>query len=342
MGRPKANVHKDDKEVVKKIPKKRGRKPKGGKIIAASNVTQHISVPNPNIVLHLRCTLADLEKNTYLNSPITKASSNAVSGTNISRNQQYTDKLETYQFDNVKSKDLPYNVLANPDNNNHNHNNNNHNNTNSNSINSMHSNSHDLDHSIKQDIKKQTINEKLRILSSKLKTDTISDTKSACFWCTCGFDNPPVYIPTAEVNGSYHCYGCFCSPECATAYLFKETIDATTKFERYSLLNYIYCEVYNHTKNIKPAPDPRYILDKFYGNLSINEYRLLLENDRLLLVINKPLTRILPEIHEDTENFLVNSGTEIATGRFRLRKTNKPTKSQILHNKFNFPKQESY
>ena len=36
----------------------------------------------------------------------------------------------------------------------------------------------------------------------------------------------------------------------------------------------------NYTKNIKPAPNPHYTLEKFYGNLSIQEYRRLLKNAR--------------------------------------------------------------
>ena len=44
----------------------------------------------------------------------------------------------------------------------------------------------------------------------------------------------------------------------------------------------------NYDKNIKPAPNPYYTLDKFYGNLSIQQYRRLLKNERLLLVVDKP------------------------------------------------------
>ena len=40
-------------------------------------------------------------------------------------------------------------------------------------------------------------------------------------------------------------------------------------------------------------------LDKFYGNLSIKEYRQLFNTNRLLFVIDKPITRDLPELHED-------------------------------------------
>ena len=127
------------------------------------------------------------------------------------------------------------------------------------------------------------INSKLKILEKSLHHNNISNKKSACFWCTCGFDNPSVYIPKHEIKSEYHVYGNFCSPECACAFLMKEDIDSSSKFERYQFLNYLYSKIYNYNKNIKPAPDPHYILDKFYGNLSIQEYRKLNQNDNLLL-----------------------------------------------------------
>ena len=52
-----------------------------------------------------------------------------------------------------------------------------------------------------------------------------------------------------------------------------ENIDSSSKFERYYLLNNIYGKIYNYEKNIKPAPDPHYTLDKYYGLFSINEWR---------------------------------------------------------------------
>ena len=56
---------------------------------------------------------------------------------------------------------------------------------------------------------------------------------------------------------------------------------------------------FNYTNNIKPAPDPFHTLEKYYGNLTIQEYRQLLNNNHILLVIDKPLTKILPELHEE-------------------------------------------
>jgi len=302
--RTKANQEKNDKP--KPPPRKRGRKPKGGKLIETMQINTEINAPEPNIVLHLKCRLKDLDDNTFLNASIhnnfAKTNSNSIS----------SYKLEQ------KQKKLSYNVIHN--------------------INQSKvdfSNSNEYTNTDEQYDKLQTISKKLYKLAKNLKTDTIADNKSHCFWCTCSFDNPPVYIPKGEFNGSYHCYGCFCSPECATAYLFQESIDSATRFERYHLLNYIYCNIYEHKKNIKPAPDPRYTLDKFYGNLTIQEYRQLLENERLLLVVNKPLTRVLPELHEDNDNYILEPGAAISNSKFKLRRKTKPTKAQILGEKFN-------
>jgi|TARA_B110000971_G_C19757699_1_gene384966 hypothetical protein len=85
-----------------------------------------------------------------------------------------------------------------------------------------------------------------------------------------------------------------------------ETLDSSSKFERYQLLNYLYAKVYDYKNNIKPAPNPHYTLSKYFGNLSIQEYRALFNTDRLYLVLDKPLTRSLPELHEDNDDFIIN------------------------------------
>ena len=114
-----------------------------------------------------------------------------------------------------------------------------------------------------------------------------------------------------------------------------ENIDTATKFERYHILNFIYCKIYNYTKNIKPAPNPHYTLNKFYGNLTIQEYRKLLKNERLLLVVDKPLTRILPELHEDNDDFLISNKSIPASKKYVLRRNvNKQSKTEILNENF--------
>ena len=275
-----------------KIPKKRGRKPKGGKIISNTSPNVVIATPKPNVILHLRCRKKDLNSN---------------SNTKIS-NDTDIQKVESFQFE----QKTDYHIISDKrkDDN----------------------NEYLSDNELENEQK--IIWKKLYELAVNLHTNNISDKRSACFWCTCDFDNPPIYIPQYELNNTYHCYGCFCSPECATAYLFEQNIESAIKFERYHLLNHLYCKIYDYKKNVKPAPNPYYTLDKFYGNLSIQQYRQLLKNERLLLVVDKPLTRVMPELHEDNEDFLL-SNKSIPSANFTLKTRRKQTKKGILAENFN-------
>ena len=108
-----------------------------------------------------------------------------------------------------------------------------------------------------------------------------------------------MHIPKHYNGENLEVYGCFCSPECALSYLKNEQLDDSTKWERYSLLNNVYGKVYDYKKNIKPAPSPHYMLEKYYGNLTIMEYRKLLSKERIFMVVDKPMTKILPELYEE-------------------------------------------
>jgi hypothetical protein len=197
------------------------------------------------------------------------------------------------------------------------------------------------DHS---DVNVKDMSAKLKQLKIQLYKNTLhSEKKSACFWCTYDFDNAPCYIPKYEMDGTIYGYGSFCRPECAVAYLMKEQIDDSTKFDRYHLLNQIYSKVYECKKNIKPAPDPHYLLDKFYGNLTIQEYRRLLKTEHLLLVVDKPLTRILPELHEDSDDaftkiYGIKASTGNASGVYKVKRQSEqpqgPSKASIIKNTF--------
>ena len=129
--------------------------------------------------------------------------------------------------------------------------------------------------------------------------------RPACFWDTCEFDGPIYYIPIMIVNGVFQVNGCYCSPQCAVASLLKEPLDTSTKFERLHLLHLLYGVP--NSKGFKPAPNPHYLLDKYYGNLTIQEYRTILKGTQMIHIVNKPLTHILPELYEDNNDFLVNS-----------------------------------
>lgn len=277
------------------VAKKRGRKPKGGKIIEQIVPLNLVKETKPNIILHLKCSLKDLQADT-LNSS-TLESYNFDSGDlsyeiiNSSPTHKHTHKsciIEGYDKNNMANRESSDRITIT--------------NTFENPISSSESDEDTLKNHEMKDIWK-----KLKQLEHNLHHNNIRDKKSACFWCTYEFDNPPVYIPKHLMKGMYHVYGCFCSPECATAYLMKENLDTSTKFERYHLINYIYGKIYGYHKNVKPSPNPYYMLDKFYGNLSIQDYRALFKNERLFLIVDKPLTRILPELHDDNDEFIINN-----------------------------------
>lgn len=153
---------------------------------------------------------------------------------------------------------------------------------------------------IKQNNNNNTIQCKLKNLQYDLHTNSIYN-NSNCFWCTGSFKHEPIYIPSSFINNKYKVYGNFCTPQCAAAYLFDENIDSTIKYNRYSLLNSMYKELFTYNKNIIPAPKPFYILDKFLGNLSIEEYRnLVSKNDTNISIVDKPISNIFPELHSNS------------------------------------------
>jgi hypothetical protein len=126
----------------------------------------------------------------------------------------------------------------------------------------------------------------------------------------------------------------------------KENIDDSTKFERYHLINQLYGKACGYNKHIKPAPDPYYLLDKYYGNLTIQEYRKLLNTEHMLLVVDKPMTRIMPELHDDVDDFGSNmyGGKSVQygnnTGVYKVKRQSEkqkgPSKNDIIKEKFGF------
>ena len=318
-------------EETKPAGKKRGRKPKGGKIIQQVVPVNNNKETKPNVILHLKCSVKDLQSNMSLSTNIESfnfSSKNDLNYEIINSNQNNNINNNVNQSNNYSSNYSCTNL-----------NNNNDNYSNNNNIND----DNDVDMYDEEYYSKNKENDirdvwkKLKVLQHNLHINNISNKKSACFWCTYDFDNPPIYIPKHFIKGSYHVYGCFCTPECATAHLMDENIDSSSKFERYHLINNIYSKIYDYKKNIKPAPNPFYLLDKYYGNLSIREYRSLLRNERLFLVVDKPLTRILPELHEDNDDFIINNKIIPANTlliKKKLQKKQQLTKNNILSEKF--------
>ena len=299
-----------DENDVKQIGKKRGRKPKGGKIIQHLIPVESQKVEKPNVILHLKCSIKDLQN--------TNGNNTFIESFNFSNKHELN-------YEMISTENIKVNNFITIEKNN-------------NQKKSFTKDTNDYDYDDENDKEDgREVWRKLKQLEHDLHINNVNNKRSACFWDTCDFDNPPVYIPKHFINGTYHVYGCFCSPECAVAHLMNEPIDSSTKFERYHLLNHIYSKIYDYKKNIKPAPNPFYMLEKYYGNLSTQEYRSLLRNERLFLIVDKPLTRILPELHEDNDEFILNNKIIPSNSNYQLKtrlQRKKMPKTTIFNEKF--------
>lgn len=302
------------------VPKKRGRKPKGGKLITKINENNENPIEISNVILHLKCSLKDIINVNNI--------SQLDSNNDITYNPNVPPSIE--YFNNDKNNYTEYVNEITENNNIVPENTNSSTSTSANNI------------TIEDEDPNKTLSQKLKILKMKLyKNENIK--KSACFWCTYDFDNVSCHIPiqdnTSEVSG----YGSFCRPECAAAYLMKQNIDDSTKFERYHLLNKCYGKVFNYSKSIKPAPDPYYTLDKFYGNLDIKEYRKLLKSDHMLITLEKPFSKSLPELHEENDNLVTDiygcgNPNKHNAGMYKVKRESEkqkgPSKSIIIQEQF--------
>jgi len=228
--------------------KKRGRKPKGGKIVPShqeANDDEQVVVSN--VILHLKCKASDIIEQ--------------------SKGEYRPANQHVYACEYVEPPNAPPEELADG---------------------------------------RSAIEEKIRSLN--LCHMNYENVTSACFWCTCNFANAPIFIPMfIDTSNVYNVYGHFCSPECAVGYLMNERIESTTKFERYSLMHHMYLPILEYKQCIKPAPSPFHILDKYYGNMSIEEYRAMSQCEKLIIAIQKPITKVRMEVHDDSSDFIMKS-----------------------------------
>ena len=311
---PKKRGRKPKKKVegeTKAPPKKRGRKPKGGKIVKQISKNTKKEKYVPNIIMHLKVSsqekipdnITSLKYNPELEQP---------EAFNFEQNNQ----LNFQELEHVEKHNIQQQVT------------------------NIITEKVETKKQEEEDVNIKDVWVKLNALRYKLRNKNISDKNSSCFWCTHPFDNPAIYIPKHYVDDKLEVYGCFCSPECAVSYLKNENLDTSTMWDRYALLNNIYGKIYNYEKNIKPAPSPFYTLDNYYGNLSIQEYRKLLKNDRLVMIIDKPMAKMLPEIYEENNevpNILNNiiDKNDKPSNKYKLKSKEKfKTKSTIVKNSF--------
>lgn len=99
-----------------------------------------------------------------------------------------------------------------------------------------------------------------------------------CWWCTFTIGDVYYHIPDRCDDLTYHVYGYFCSPNCASAYNLDE--DDYKSSIRHALLEKLY-------GNIISAPNWK-CLEKFGGSTSIENFRKNFNN----IKCNKPIKLI--------------------------------------------------
>ena len=122
-----------------------------------------------------------------------------------------------------------------------------------------------------------------------------------CWWCKHSFDCRPCFIPKKYLNGVFSVYGCFCSFNCALAYLIDENIYCKSTI--ISLLKYMHRIIYpGVSDNIEPSPSWK-VLSCFGGILEIDEYRKNLNNKLVeYKLIFPPITSIIPKVEKFNNN----------------------------------------
>jgi hypothetical protein len=189
-------------------------------------------------------------------------------------------------------------------------------------------------------------NELLKPILEKIHSTREYSEHTACFWCCYKFIGHQFVSPISydAYKHVYTCEGNFCSPECALANLYSEqTISDGTRWNRHSLLNFLYAPLYSDP--ISPAP-PRALLRIFGGPLDIEQFRnyIATTNDVILSSL-PPIRMLFPSMNiqgplRDVKKYvsLSNDVVEKASESLRLRRSkpvhvNIPTLDMCIQSK---------
>ena len=95
-----------------------------------------------------------------------------------------------------------------------------------------------------------------------------------CWYCTCSFNNKPIFIPKCVINNKIDAEGNFCSFHCCCKYInIYYKADDKIKSNYINNLKYLYKIFYGkEVKIIRESPDKE-MLKKFGGFMSETEYK---------------------------------------------------------------------
>jgi hypothetical protein len=269
---------KEVKEEVVKLPKKRGRKPK------ISNVQMDIKnkVSSDNLILHLPIKI---ENDNSHPKPFDEDENYKEVEFNSKTEEIDSTNLDFDEY--IKSRELILN------------------------------NSKDLF---------------FEFIESNRKGTWPKKTNIHCLWDSYPFDNTPFGIPIKKTSTHIEMFGNFCSPECAAAYLFSLNDNV---WERYSLLN----ELYGTNEPIKVA-NSKLLLKKFGGIYGINEFRSLNINcSKKYNICLPPTLAHIPTLEETKididESLTVNKESIKKINTYKLQRKKQTNEENSLENIMN-------
>lgn len=155
-------------------------------------------------------------------------------------------------------------------------------------------------------------------------------TNIVCWWDTYNFDTLPCFIPERYSNGKFYVFGCFCSFDCAIAYNL--SLNDYKVSDRNSLIKKLYFTIIGENDDI-PVAAPREILEKFGGNLGIEEYRKISRSiNKEYKLILPPMINLIACIEEKTKDKnMIRSTIPEVKHSFIDEKNIIPVKKKLLH-----------
>lgn len=121
-----------------------------------------------------------------------------------------------------------------------------------------------------------------------------TETEYTCWNCFHSIDKEIKSIPLKYEDNVFYIYGSFCTLGCCLRYII-ENFHGSELWAKYELFNFYCKKIYNQNIEISIPPN-KFSLEKFGGNLTIEEYR----SNNEYKEINMPI--IIPVKHQSHNN----------------------------------------
>jgi hypothetical protein len=142
------------------------------------------------------------------------------------------------------------------------------------------------------------------------KESGIEKVDQCCFWCCHSIDYKVYGMPINydSITDTYTIYGSFCSLQCANAHNFSVYNGSDKVWEINSMIQMM-GKRYGFVDAIRPAPS-KYLLKMFGGNITIEEFRKMHQNNESSHVLNLPPMISIPSAYEAVNTSYIKKGSE--------------------------------